>query len=60
MIFIIRNNNKFMPTCNILSHSMIFVKWDLQKWGDLCCWQQPDITYEDFLTGLRKPIIAGV
>ena len=43
-----------MPTCNILSPSILLETWTLQEWSNLCCWEQPPYTYEAFLTGATE------
>ena len=43
-----------MPTCNILGHGIINEAYEDQGWLDLCCWKQPSITYNEFLTGITE------
>ena len=43
-----------MPTCNILGHGVIHDTYEDQGWFDLCSWQQPDISYEAFVTGITE------
>ena len=43
-----------MPTCNILNPTIISESYFVKGWDDLCCWQQPSITYDAFLTGITE------
>tara|TARA_Y100001938_G_C8059588_1_gene416393 strand:+ start:488 stop:1036 length:549 start_codon:yes stop_codon:yes gene_type:complete len=43
-----------MPTCNILGHGVIHDTYEDQGFHDMCRWQQPTVTYEQFLTGVTE------